>query len=299
MNHFLEIAQLSRGDIEQLLQQALLFKKTQHYPQYHGSILANLFFESSTRTRVSFELAAKRLGMDVINLDLATSSQNKGETLEDTVKTLSAMGIGLFAVRHRENGLPDRLAKSLPDVHIINAGDGTHAHPSQAMLDLMTIVEKKPRIADLKIVIVGDIRHSRVANSLLHVFKLMEVAHVMLVAPPNWSGEKQIYGDSTSSLAEGLEDADVVIVLRVQHERLSVDEQIDLFMYQQQYRVTQERLSRARPDVVVMHPGPVNRDIEIASDVVDSVQSLILTQVHNGVLMRMAILDAFLRSEQL
>ena len=167
MKNFLSISDLSRQEVENLLKRALFFKTKQKFPSYSPHILANLFYESSTRTRTSFEVAAKHLSLDVINIDLSTSSETKGEVIWDTLQTLSAMGISLFVIRHSEERLPARLAQGLGDsAHVINAGDGKNAHPSQAMLDLMTIVEHKPNLSELKIAIIGDLKHSRVANSL-------------------------------------------------------------------------------------------------------------------------------------
>lgn len=297
MKHFLSIVDLSRQHVEDLLQRALFFKQKQQFPAYPKHTLANLFYENSTRTRISFELAAKHLAMQVINVDLSTSSENKGEVIEDTVHTMAAMGISIFAIRHSEDGLPKRVAKDLNEgVHVINAGDGKHAHPSQAMLDLMTIVEKKPNLASLKIVIVGDIRHSRVANSLQYLFKLMQVGELVLVAPKPWQPEIVHYGHVTADLSESLQGADVVIALRVQKERLSEHEQLDLVHYRAQYALTKDSVKMAKPDAIIMHPGPINRGIEIDSAVADGPQSVILTQVQNGVYMRMAILEALIKN---
>ncbi|OGV49838.1 MAG: aspartate carbamoyltransferase [Legionellales bacterium RIFCSPHIGHO2_12_FULL_42_9] len=293
MKHFLSIADLSRQQVEHLLQRALFFKQKQQFPVYPHHALANLFYENSTRTRISFELAAKNLSMEVVNVDLSTSSETKGEGIDDTIQTLAAMGITLFAIRHSEDGLPEHLAKGVNvGVHVINAGDGKHAHPSQAMLDLMTIVEKKPNLASLKIVIVGDIRHSRVANSLQCLFKLMQVGELVLVAPKPWQPEIVHYGHVTADLSEALQGADVVIGLRVQKERLAGHEQLDLAQYRAQFALTEDAVAMAKPDAIIMHPGPINRGIEIDTAVADGLQSVILTQVQNGVYMRMAILES-------
>ena len=175
---------------------------------------------------------------------------------------------------------------------MINAGDGKHAHPSQAMLDLMTIMEKKSNLNDLKIAIVGDIRHSRVANSLQSLFKLMQVGELVLVAPKAWQPERVHYGRVTAVLSEGMQDADVIVGLRVQKERIAVHEQLDLVQYRAQYALTSDAVRLAKSDAIIMHPGPINRGIEIDSEVADGPQSLILTQVQNGVYMRMAILES-------
>ncbi len=292
MKHFLDIQQLSKNEITSLIKRALHFKTNSIYPNYPESPVVNLFYENSTRTRVSFELAAKHLAMPVVNLDLQSSSENKGEIIEDTVKTLAAMGIKVFVLRHTQTGLPARLAKTCGDnIHIINAGDGTHAHPSQAMLDLMTIVEKKPHLEKLKIAIVGDIRHSRVANSLEWICSKLGVGELVLVAPKLWQPSSLHYGRVTDSLHDGLQDADVVICLRVQRERLSANEHLDLESYRSNYALTSKTLAYAKKDAMIMHPGPVNRGVEIDNDIADGPQSCILQQVKNGVFMRMAILE--------
>ncbi len=292
MKHFLDVNQLSLDDITALIQRALYFKNNAAYPCYPQCPVAHLFYENSTRTRVSFELAAKHLAMPVVNLDLQNSSENKGELIEDTLRTLAAMGIKLFVIRHEREGLQQRLAETCGDaVHIINAGDGTHAHPSQAMLDLMTILEKKPNLNLLKIAIVGDIRHSRVANSLQHICALLRVGELTLVAPDLWQPTSVQYGRVTASLHDGIVDADVVICLRVQRERLLASEHLDLASYRRDYALTSHSLAYAKADAMVMHPGPINREIEIDSEVADGPQSCILQQVCNGVFMRMAILE--------
>ncbi|WP_412754547.1 aspartate carbamoyltransferase catalytic subunit [Legionella donaldsonii] len=293
MQHFLEISQLSRSQIDSLLERAFYFKHNQQYPSCARTSVANLFYENSTRTRVSFELAAKQLSMPVINLDLQNSSEAKGEIIEDTIKTLAAMGIKLFVIRHTQDRLQRQLADALGNqVHIVNAGDGKHAHPSQAMLDLMTIVERKPNLRQLKIAIVGNIFHSRVANSLQCICKSMGVGELTLVAPDIWQPQTVHFGRVTSSLRDGIQEADVIVCLRVQRERLLENEHLDLSRYRAEYALTQDSLKYAKPDAIVMHPGPMNRGVEIDSAVADGPQSCILNQVENGVFMRMAILEA-------
>lgn len=293
MKHFLEISQLSHQDVTHLIQRALHFKNNAMYPVYPACPVINLFYENSTRTRVSFELAAKHLGMPVVNLDLQGSSESKGEVIEDTVKTLVAMGIKLFVIRHVQDGLPQMLAGMVGDgVHIVNAGDGKHAHPSQAMLDFMTIKESKPDLTKLKIAIVGNIRHSRVANSLQCLSAILGVGELVLVAPERWQPVTVHYGRVTDSLRDGIGDADVVICLRVQKERLGSGEALDLDSYHRDYALTRETLAYAKRDARVMHPGPINRGVEIDDDVADGLQSCILEQVKNGVFMRMAILES-------
>ena len=296
MKHFLDIDTLSQAYIEALIQRALYFKSNTDYPSYASTPVVHLFYENSTRTRVSFELAAKHLSMPVVNFDLQRSSESKGEVIEDTFRTLAAMGIKIAVVRHVQDGLPQHLAEiSRRGMHLINAGDGSHAHPSQAMLDIMTIVEKKPHLEGLKIAIVGDIRHSRVANSLQWIALKLKIGELILVAPEVWQPKVLHYGRVTSSLKEGLCGADVVICLRVQQERLLASEQLDLASYRRDYALTSMTLDYAKSDAIIMHPGPVNRGVEIDSEVADGPQSCILQQVSNGVFMRMAILESLAR----
>lgn len=297
MKHFLEISRLSHQNITALIERALYFKKNLVYPCYPQCSVVNLFYENSTRTRVSFELAARHLSMPVINLDRHGSSESKGEIIEDTIQTLAAMGIKLFVIRHVQEGLPQSIAKKCgAAVHIINAGDGAHAHPSQALLDFMTIMEKKPDINRLKIAIVGNICHSRVANSLQCLSAILEVGELTLIAPKIWQPTKVHYGRVTDSLHDGLKDADVVICLRVQKERLLDNEHLDLASYHRDYALTHNSLAYAKADAMVMHPGPINRGVEIDSDVADGPQSYILKQVENGVFMRMAILECLIKA---
>lgn len=296
MNHFLEISQLSRNQIETILDRARSFQFTHKLPSYPKYSVANLFYEDSTRTRISFELAAKQLSMPVINVDLQRSSENKGEIIEDTVQTLVAMGISTLVIRHKEEGIQQRIADQLGDAaHLINAGDGTHAHPSQAILDMLTIVEQKPRLDALKIAILGNIKHSRVANSFQVICEKLGVGELVLVAPKVWQPQTLHFGHVTDDLKTGLEGADVVICLRVQRERLAEADHLDLATYRKAFALTASNLRLAKPDAMVMHPGPVNRGVEIDSDVVDGSQSFILQQVQNGVFARMAILESLIQ----
>lgn len=297
MQHFLSIDQLSLPSIESLIQRAHYFKHKQQYPNYSSYCLANLFYENSTRTRVSFEWAAKQLALNVINLPLASSSESKGESIEDTLLNLAAMNIHLMVIRHSQNHQVETLAKRVGNrCHLINAGDGTHAHPSQALLDLMTIQEVKPHFADLKVAILGDIKHSRVANSLQAIFAKVGIKQLHLIAPKRWLPEKVSFGHSTESLEEGLHNADVIICLRVQKERLNDLDHVDLCGYRKQYALTSISRLYARANAMIMHPGPVNRGIEIDDEVVDGEHSYILQQVSNGVYMRMAIIESLLLS---
>lgn len=292
MKHFLEISQLSDNEIKQLLHRSMDFKQGGAYPRLSAT-MANLFYENSTRTRVSFELAAKRLGIDVINLDSNHSSESKGEALQDTIDTLAAMGISLFVIRHRQDNLPLELAESAAEgVHMINAGDGRHAHPSQALLDMMTICEQKPDLEKLKIAIVGDVRHSRVANSLQVICQRLQVGELVFISPERWQPKTVHYGHISHHLQEGLQDADVVICLRIQQERLALGEHLDLTHYHQTFGITESSIKWAKPDVMIMHPGPLNRGVELDSNLADGPRSYILEQVKNGVFMRMAILEA-------
>jgi aspartate carbamoyltransferase catalytic subunit len=294
MNHFLEISQLSTQQIESLIARAFSLKHQKNYPVYNQHTVANLFYENSTRTRVSFELAAKNLSMSVVNLELKSSSEAKGELIEDTIKTLAAMGIDSFVVRHAQNGLQQNLANQLGNaVHLINAGDGTHAHPSQALLDMMTILEHKPHLEQLKIAIVGNIRHSRVANSFQCICSKLGIGELVLVAPEPWLPQNASYGRLTVDLRDALTDADVVICLRIQKERLLASEHLDLNAYRHHFALTKEGVGYAKPDVMIMHPGPINRGVEIDNEVADGPHSFILQQVGNGVFARMAIFDAF------
>ena len=296
MKHFLEISQLISAELLQLIERALEFKRTQHFPSYNQYTVANLFYENSTRTRVSFELAAKHLSMKVINVDLQNSSETKGEVIEDTFSTLAAMGINTFVIRHQQEGLQNHLAQKLKTSHIVNAGDGTHAHPSQALLDMMTIVEQKHEPSQLKIAILGNLRHSRVAQSFQCIAQQFKVKDLVMIAPKIWQPQKVHFGRVTEDIKEGLADADVVMCLRVQKERLLGHEYLDLASYRQAFALTASTLAYAKSDVMVMHPGPMNRGIEIDSDVADGDKSFILQQVCNGVYARMAILESLVNS---
>lgn len=296
MQHLLDINQLTPHDITSLIQRALYFKQHQNYPCYTNHTLASLFYENSTRTRISFELAAHKLGISVINVDIARSSEGKGECIEDTIHTLAAMGIDLFAIRHPSNHLLEKLSKSSTHktIHLINAGSGQQAHPTQALLDVMTIIEQKPNLHALKIAIIGDIRHSRVANSLQYLAKKMGLNQPILIAPKTWQPETIYYGQTTTSLRDGISDADIIICLRIQQERLQPNERLDLTQYHTDYAMTAKTLRWAKQDVMIMHPGPINRGIEIDTDIADGAHSYILQQVHNGVFLRMAVLEALI-----
>ncbi|MCG6122512.1 MAG: aspartate carbamoyltransferase catalytic subunit [Microvirga sp.] len=257
-----------------------------------GRTQINLFFEPSTRTQASFELAGKRLGADVMNMSVASSSVKKGETLIDTAATLNAMRPDLIVVRHHSAGAVHLLARKV-DCSVINAGDGAHEHPTQALLDALTIRRNKGRLEGLVVAICGDILHSRVARSNMILLAAMG-AQVRLVAPSTLlpAGIGRLGFETFTSMREGLKDADIVMMLRLQRERMNGSFVPSVKEYFRYYGLDQEKLSWAKPDALVMHPGPMNRGVEIASDIADGAQSLIREQVEMGVAVRMAVLEA-------
>jgi len=301
VKHFLDVDQLSSTDVLKLVERALFFKSLAHadYPTYPGVVLLHVFYENSTRTQLSFELAAKNLGLTVLGLDPKRSSESKGEAMHDMCQTFAAMGVRLMVMRHPEDNALQALSQVIPEpLQLVNAGDGMHAHPTQSMTDMMTMMEHKLVPRDIKIALVGNIRHSRVAQSLQRLCRVLDVGELALVGPEAWLPKEAMYGKTTSSLREGLKNADVVMTLRVQHERFSKDDDAcDLAMYRQNYAITSRTLAYAKPGALVMHPGPMNRGVEIDSDVADGPQSSILTQVQNGVFMRMAILEWLIHSQ--
>ena len=259
-------------------------------PSLRGLTAANLFFEASTRTRLSFELAEKRLSADTVNFQTSGSSVSKGETLRDTAANIEAMGIHLVVIRHQASGAPHYLAKVLK-AGVINAGDGTHEHPTQGLLDIFTMREHKKRIEGLRVAILGDILHSRVARS--NIWGLTKLGAKVTIAGPStmMPAEVERFGVTVAkSVDEAIEGADVVNILRIQLERQRAGLYPSLKEYSRVHGVTRERLRRAKPDVLVMHPGPMNRGVEIAQDVADGENSVILEQVTNGVAVRMAVL---------
>jgi aspartate carbamoyltransferase catalytic subunit len=289
------IKDLEPQDIEQILETAAGFKEVlgrdiKKVPALRGKTAVNLFYEPSTRTRTSFELAAKRLSTDVVNFSVSTSSVVKGETLRDTALTIQALGADFIIVRHSCSGAACFLAHNL-DASVVNAGDGTHEHPTQALLDLFTIREKKKVIRGLNVAIVGDILHSRVAKSNIYAFRKMG-ANVRLIGPPTLVPPCltdlgiEVFFDMRS----GLEDADVIMMLRIQMERQGKGFFPTTEEYFRNWGLTSERLSIAKNDAIVMHPGPMNRGVEISSDVADGRKSVILEQVTNGLAVRMAVL---------
>jgi aspartate carbamoyltransferase catalytic subunit len=302
LRHLLTLAGMSRDRVTALLDRAETMRAasrggTQPLDLLAGRTVINLFFEASTRTRTSFDLAAQRLGAQVINFDIASSSTVKGETLMDTVHTLEAMHCDAFVVRHKESGTPAFIARHLrSQAAVLNAGDGNHAHPTQGLLDALTLRRHRPDFAALRVVICGDIRHSRVARSDIQVLQTLGVTDLRLCAPA-----ELLPGDGEfarcrifHSFDEAIDGADVAIMLRLQKERMehaAIPSERDYFA---RYGLSAPRLRQAAPDCLVMHPGPINRGVEIAGDIADSARSLILEQVASGVFVRMAVLAELL-----
>jgi aspartate carbamoyltransferase catalytic subunit len=299
MPHLLTLENLGRATITRLLDRAERYRAN-GAPRdlLAGRTVLTLFFEPSTRTRTSFVLAAKRLGADNVNFDLSRSSTSKGESLLDTLHTLEAMGLDALVVRHNENGMPAYLAQhARSDVAVINAGDGTHAHPTQGLLDALTIRQRRTDFENLRIVICGDIRHSRVAHSDVQALRTLGSRDIRLCAPRAMLPEslQAFPGCATTEDFDGaLAGADVVIMLRIQKERMADAQLPDAADYHAHYGLDTRRLALAKPDCQVLHPGPINRGIEIAPAVADGPQSRILDQVANGVVTRMAVLAELL-----
>jgi aspartate carbamoyltransferase catalytic subunit len=292
---------LSREEILEILDtadtlQEVSTRPIKKVPTLRGKTLINLFFESSTRTRTSFEIAGKRLSADVVNISAATSSVSKGETLIDTARTLDAMAADCVVIRHPSSGAPHTIAR-LTKARVINGGDGSHEHPTQALLDAMTIRHRMGRLDGLKIAIVGDIAHSRVARSNAHLLTKFG-SHVWLCSAPTLMPlncqaivcENQQFLHLTHSMDEALMKADVIMMLRVQFERMSESLFPSVREYFRYYGLTRERVDRAAAEAIIMHPGPINRGVEIATDVADGPYSVILDQVAAGVAVRMAVL---------
>ena len=300
LRHFLSTEGLTRDLLTEVLDTAESFagvteQSVKKVPLLRGKTIVNLFFEASTRTRTTFELAAKRLSADVLNINVTASSAVKGETLLDTLRNLQAMHVDMFVVRHTDSGTAHFIARHVqPHVSVINAGDGRHAHPTQAMLDMFTIRrEKGADFGRLTVAIVGDIAHSRVARSQIHALNLLNTGDVRIVAPRTLipSHVESLGVRVFHDLREGLRDADVVIMLRLQRERMLGALLPSEHEYYQLYGLTEEKLSIARPDVTVMHPGPINRGVEMDSRVADGPRSVILQQVTYGIAVRMAVMS--------
>jgi aspartate carbamoyltransferase catalytic subunit len=301
LHHLLSIDGLPRAVIERILSTADSFiniaeREVKSVPLLRGKSVFNLFFENSTRTRTTFEIAARRLSADVFNLDIVRSSASKGESLLDTIDNLTAMQADMFVVRHAASGAPYLIARHTsehaPHVHVINAGDGRHAHPTQGLLDMYTIRHYKKDFSNLTVAVVGDILHSRVARSDIHALTTLGVPEVRAVGPLTLlpAGLEQMGVRVCTRLDEGIRGADVIIMLRLQSERMRGALLPSAAEYFANYGLTPEKLALAKPDAIVMHPGPMNRGMEIAAEVADSVRSTIVEQVGNGVSVRMAVL---------
>ena len=299
LKHLLSIEGLPKIILNQILDTAESFvgvaeREVKKVPLLRGKTVCNLFFENSTRTRTTFEIAAKRLSADVITLNVSTSSQSKGETILDTIDNLTAMHADMFVVRHAQSGAAHMIAKHVaPHISVINAGDGRHAHPTQGLLDVFTIRKYKPDMHNLRVAIVGDVLHSRVARSEIHALTTLGVPEVRVIAPKTLLPQDveklgvHVYHD----MNEGLKDVDVVMMLRLQNERMAGAMLPSSQEYFKTYGLTPEKLVLARPDAIVMHPGPMNRGVEIDSAVADGSQSVILPQVTYGIAVRMAVMS--------
>jgi len=299
LHHLLSIEGLPAAILWQILDTAQSFvgvtqREVKKVPLLRGKAIFNLFFEPSTRTRTTFEIAAKRLSADVINLAVNVSSQSKGESVLDTVANLAAMQADMFIVRHGESGAPYLIARHVgEDIHVINAGDGRHAHPTQGLLDVFTIRHYKQDFRNLRVAIVGDILHSRVARSQIHALTTLGVPELRVIGPKTLLPSNvdnlgvHVYHD----MAKGLKDVDVIMMLRLQNERMQgsfLPSPQEFFKF---YGLTAEKLALAKPDAIVLHPGPMNRGVEIDSDVADGSQSVILPQVTFGIAIRMAVMS--------
>ena len=302
LRHLLTLQGLNRLQLEQLLERAQglvrpLGARAAMSQALAGATVANLFMEPSTRTRVSFELAAKRLGAQVVNLEVQLSSRVKGESMLDTVYTLEALHVDAFVIRDAEVGVPGLVAAHVaPHVSVLSAGEAHVAHPTQGLLDALTIYQRKQRFAGLAVAIVGDIRHSRVARSAWQVLHTLGVSDLRIVAPAALLPESHEFAGATrySDLAAGLAGCDVIMMLRIQKERMGQADLPQGAQYFSAWGLTPERLKLARSDAIVMHPQPMNRGVEIASEVADGPQSVIRDQVRNGVAVRMAVLSEVL-----
>ena len=303
--HLLSTEGLPRPIIHQILDTAETFlsvndREVKKVPLLRGKSVFNLFFENSTRTRTTFEIAAKRLSADVINLDIARSSTAKGESLLDTIANLSAMHADMFVVRHSESGAPHLIAQHVaPHVHVVNAGDGRHAHPTQGLLDMYTIRHYKKDFTQLSVAIVGDIVHSRVARSDINALTTLGVPDLRVVGPKTLvPGDLAQMGVRVChDMNEGIRDADVIISLRLQNERMAGGMLPSTGEFFKAYGLTPDKLALAKPDAIVMHPGPINRGVEIESSVADGTHSVILPQVTFGIAVRMAVMSIIAGNE--
>ena len=298
INHLISTDDLNYESIIKIFDMAESFFKIgqrdiKKIPLLRGKTICNLFFENSTRTRTTFEIAAKRLSADVINLDIPTSSQSKGESIFDMVDNLIAMGTDIFVVRHPEAGVPNKIANHVAsNIHIINGGDGSNAHPTQGLLDAFTIRKFKKKFSTLKIAIVGDIQHSRVAKSEINVLSTLGAKEIRVIGPKSLMPDNidQLKVKVFHTMEEGLKDVDVVMMLRIQKERMSNDTIPSESEYFKSFGLNQKRLKIAKDNALVLHPGPINRGVEIESEVADGKQSVILNQVKYGIAIRMAVM---------
>ncbi len=298
LRHFLTIEGLKRQTLVDILDLAESFanikaQAVKKVPLLRGKTVVNLFFENSTRTRTTFELAAKRLSADVLNINITTSAASKGESLLDMLHNLEAMHCDMFVVRHADSGAAHFIAQNVaPHISVINAGDGQHAHPTQAMLDTFTIRRHKGDFGDLRVAIVGDILHSRVARSQIHALNTLGVGEVRVIGPKTLlpMDHRSLGVHVFHDMESGLAGVDVVIMLRLQRERMEGGLLPSEHEFFQRYGLTGDKLKLAKPDAIVMHPGPINRGVEISSEVADGPQSVILEQVSNGIAVRMAVM---------
>ncbi len=298
LKHLLTIEGLPKKILTQILDTAETFvnvaeRDIKKVPLLRGKTVCNIFFENSTRTRTTFEIAAKRLSADVINLNVNTSSQSKGETILDTVDNLIAMHADMFVVRHSQSGAAHFIAAHVPSgISVINAGDGRHAHPTQGLLDVFTVRKYKPDLHNLRVALVGDVLHSRVARSEIHALTTLGVPEVRVIAPKTLlpAGVEKLGVQVFHDMKAGLKDVDVIMMLRLQNERMTGALLPSAQEYFKTFGLTQEKLSYAKPDAIVMHPGPMNRGVEIDSSVADGKQSVILPQVTYGIAVRMAVM---------
>ena len=298
LRHLLTIEGLPKKILTQILDTAETFvgvaeRDIKKVPLLRGKTVCNIFFENSTRTRTTFEIAAKRLSADVINLNVGTSSQSKGETILDTVDNLIAMHADMFVVRHGQSGAAHFIAQHVPDnISVINAGDGRHAHPTQGLLDVFTVRRYKPDMHNLRVALVGDVLHSRVARSEIHALTTLGVPEVRVIAPKTLlpAGVEKLGVQVFHDMKAGLKDVDVIMMLRLQNERMTGALLPSAQEYFKTFGLTPEKLSYAKPDAIVMHPGPMNRGVEIDSSVADGSQSVILPQVTYGIAVRMAVM---------
>lgn len=304
LKHFLTIEGLNKSLLTEILDTAESFaemsqQQVKKYPLLRGKTIVNLFFENSTRTRTTFELAANRLSADVLNMNIATSATSKGESLLDTIHNLEAMFVDMFVVRHAVSGSAHFIAQhTAPGISVINAGDGQHAHPTQAMLDMFTIRRLKQDFSQLRVAIIGDILHSRVARSQIQALNILGAAEVRVIAPKTLlpSHVQKLGVNVAHNLEQGLKNIDVIMMLRLQKERMAGALLPSESEYFHCFGLTRKKLEIANPDAIVMHPGPINRGVEIESAVADGSQSVILQQVSHGIAIRMAIMTMVMQT---